>query len=183
MSEDKRSRRVVAVIHCILNQNARAQKCAVYAGANTDVIEVLARHGVGMLQMPCPEMDFMGLDRARGEDQTIWDIIDTPEGHSFCRDLAKGVVDSIEDYLKNGYSVEAVLGGDTGSPGCAVRHLAPEAGVQGLAENSGVLMRELMAELHSREIDIPFRGMHDSSPEALAEDIAWLDETLRAANG
>ena len=181
MSADKRSTRVVAVIHCVLNHSARAPDCAVYPGINSDVVDLLARHEVGILQMPCPEMVFMGLARSRGEGQTIRDVIHTPEGHSLCRKLSKEVADAVEDYLKNGYAVEAVLGGDVKSPGCAVHHLPPEHGRQRLAEGSGVLITELMEELHSRGIDIPFRGMRDSSPETLGEDLAWLDERLSAA--
>ena len=39
-------------------------------------------------------------------------------------------------------------------------------------------MTELIAELHVREIDIPFRGMRDSSPETLKEDLDWLEQIL-----
>jgi len=174
----KRSKRVAAVIHCIVNQSARAQGAAVYAGANGDVMALLARHGVGALQMPCPEMAFMGLDRARDEGQSIRDVIDTPKGHDFCRRLSKGVADAIEDYRANGYAVEAVLGGDVGSPGCAVHHLAPADGRQVLAEKSGVFMTELMAELQSRGIEVPFLQVRDSSPETLEEDLARVEALL-----
>jgi predicted secreted protein len=173
-----RSKRVVAVMHCILNQNARDHGAAVYAGANTDLLPLLTRHEVGILQLPCPEMAFMGLDRARGEDQTIRDVIDTPEGHAFCRELSRHVVDAIEDYLANDYSVEAVLGGDVGSPGCAVHHVESAEGRQALAAKSGVFMFELIAELHARGIDVPFKGIRDSSPKTLKEDLAWVEERL-----
>ena len=178
----KRSKVVVGVIHCILNQSARDAGAAVYAGADTDVLEILTRHGVGVLQMPCPEMAFMGLARSRGEGESIRDVIDTPQGHAFCRQISKPIADAFEDYLDNGYTVEAILGGDVGSPGCAIHQLEPVEGRQGLAEKSGVFMTELMAELHTRGIDIPFRGMRDSSPETLKEDLDWLERTLSRAS-
>jgi len=181
MSSDARSNRVVAVMQCILNQSARAPRCAVYPGANTDLLEVLSRRGIGILQMPCPEMAFMGLARARDEGLSIRDVIDTPAGHECCREIARGVVDLIEDYLKNGCAVHAILGGDVGSPGCAVHEAESSSGRQALAESSGVLMYELAAELLSRRIDVPIHGVRDSSPETLAEDIAWVEARLDAA--
>ena len=39
-------------------------------------------------------------------------------------------------------------------------------------------MTELMAELHMRGADIPFKGMRDSSPETLKEDLDWLEQLL-----
>ena len=124
----------------------------------------------------------MGLARECGALRTIREVLDTPEGRACCRKLARDVAEALEDYLENGYAVEAVLGGDVGSPGCAVIHLPGRAGAgQELSGKSGVFMLELLAELNSRVIDIPFRGMRDSSPETLREDLAWLQARLDAS--
>jgi hypothetical protein len=48
--------RIVAVIQYVLNQNARAPGAAVFPGMDTKIIDVLKKHEVGVLQMPCPEM-------------------------------------------------------------------------------------------------------------------------------
>jgi len=176
MYHDKRSMKIVVVINCVLNQNARAPGAAVFPGMNAKVIEVLRKHDVGVLQMPCPEMTCLGLLRSRPEGTSIRDILDTPEGRECCRKLSIFVVDQIEEFLKNNFKVLAILGGDVNSPGCAV-HLSKENNYE-LEEGSGVFMEELHREISKRNIKIPFRGIRDSDPEKLMEDINWLNRLL-----
>jgi len=80
MYRDRRSKRIVAVINCILNQNARAPDAAVFPGMNIQVIDILKKYGVGALQMPCPEMMCLDLQRSRPEGASIRDVLDTPKG-------------------------------------------------------------------------------------------------------
>jgi len=54
MFTDKRSKRVVLCLHCLLNHNARIDGCAYYPGAMTEIVQVLMEAGVGVVQMPCP---------------------------------------------------------------------------------------------------------------------------------
>jgi hypothetical protein len=63
MFDDKRGKKVVLVAHCILNQNAKIDRCAHYPGAMREVVQTLVEAGVGLVQMPCPELMIMGLDR------------------------------------------------------------------------------------------------------------------------
>ncbi|MBO3804192.1 MAG: hypothetical protein JTT11_10080 [Candidatus Brockarchaeota archaeon] len=178
MYRDSRSKRIVAVINCVLNQNARAPDCAVFPGMNAQVVDVLKKHGVGVIQMPCPEMTCIDLPRSRPEGASINDVLDTPKGRECCRKLSASVVDQIQEFVENGFKVLAILGGDVGSPGCAV-HLSTVDGTgQGIAEGSGVFIMELHAELRKRGIEIPFRGIRDSDPNKLAEDILWVDRLL-----
>ena len=176
MYRDNRSMRIIAVINCVLNQNARAPGAAVFPGMNTKVIDVLKRHDVGVLQMPCPEMVCLGLPRSRPEGVSIRDVLDTREGRECCRRLSVFVADQIQEFLKNGFKVLAVLGGDVNSPGCAV-HTSEEDECE-LVEGSGVFMEGLQLELSKRDIRMPFRGIRDSDFEKLMEDIAWLDRLL-----
>jgi predicted secreted protein len=178
MGDDRRSMRMVAAINCVLNHNARAPGAAKYPGVNHDVVDVLRKHGVGVIQMPCPEMVCLGLPRARAPGVSIRDIMDTPEGRSCCRKLSVSVVDGIEEYLRNGYTVAAVLGGDVGSPGCAVPFPPPESGAQVPASGLGTFTKALLDELRKRDIRIPIRGIRDSARETLLEDVEWLDDVL-----
>jgi hypothetical protein len=57
---------VVLVAHCVLNQNAKLDACARYPGAIVEASEALFREGVGILQLPCPELLCLGLDRGTG---------------------------------------------------------------------------------------------------------------------
>ena len=173
MSEDARSMKMAAVINCIVNHNARVDSAARYPGMNMQVISILDKYDHGIIQMPCPEMDFLGHPRKRGEDQSIWDVLDTDEGRLHCQKLAAKVVDNIQEYQANGYRVTAILGGDVGSPGCAV----PPPG-QEETGRWGVFLGAVRNELKNRSIDIPIRGLRDSELATLDEDLAWLERAL-----
>ena len=58
--EDVRSRKVLFVSHCTLNQNAKVRVIAKFPGAIRPLVELLLDNDVGMYQMPCPEMTYLG---------------------------------------------------------------------------------------------------------------------------
>ena len=177
MYNDARSKKMVAVINCILNHNARDDSWAKYPGINYEVVDILKKHGVGIIQMPCPEMTVLGLPRTREPGTSILTALDTPEGRARCEELSTFVVDEIEEYIRNGFKVIAILGGDVESPGCAVpahkTAMKPEE-----KEHFGVFIGVLLENLRKRGIEIPIRGIRDSARATLDEDLQWLDETL-----
>jgi predicted secreted protein len=166
---DGRGRRIVAVIECLLNQNARDAGAANSAAMTWDLVSLCREHDVGLLQMPCPEVTCLGLDRARQPGQSIHALMLTQANRQACATIGVGVADRIETYVRSGYRVLAVLGGNPQSPGCAVHQ---DGGA--LLPPSGVLMIELQAELRRRGLEIPFRGMRDGNADLLAEDLHWL---------
>ena len=178
MKSDRRSRKMVAVINCVSNHNARAQGAAMYPGINHEVVDMLRKHDVGVIQVPCPEMACLGLQRTRQPGVSIRDALDTPAGRSCCEELSISVADTIEEFQSNGYTVAAVLGGDVKSPGCAVPFPPPEDGVDMPRSSCGVFMKGLFDELHRRGIQIPIRGIRDSARKTMMEDIDWPDRTL-----
>ena len=178
MSDDRRSGTMVAAINCVLNQNARADGAATCPGMNGAVLDVLRKHGVGVIQMPCPEMVCLGVGRAGKAGASIRDALDTAVGQSRCGELAVSLVDTIEAFLHDGYTVAAVLGGDVRSPGCAVPFPLDLDSREERAGDWGVFMRALVDELHGRGIEIPIRGIRDSAEDTLREDVDWLDRVL-----
>ncbi len=52
---DERSRRVVLVSHCLLNENTRYAGGATRPGAVAEIIDALIAAGYGIHQLPCPE--------------------------------------------------------------------------------------------------------------------------------
>ena len=52
---DERSRRVVLVSHCLLNENTRYAGGAARPGAVAEVVNELIAAGYGIHQLPCPE--------------------------------------------------------------------------------------------------------------------------------
>lgn len=63
MFNGQRSKRVIFVAHCILNQNAIAYSTAGYPATHCGVIRLLLDAQMGIVQMPCPELCCLGLDR------------------------------------------------------------------------------------------------------------------------
>jgi predicted secreted protein len=176
--QDARGKRFVAVIECILNQNARDAGAARFPAMNFDLLRLCQEQDVGILQMPCPEIAVLGCKRARPPGQTIRAALDTASGRQRCALLANDVVDRIEAYLAQGYLLMAILGGNPRSPGCAVHD-----GDTDLAMESGVFMKELRAELGRRNLQATIKGIRDHDPALLEQDLAWLRHLLARTQG
>lgn len=178
---DRRSRRLVAVIECALNQNARDAGAASYRAVNKALLRLCMRYGVGIVQIPCPEMRFLGLARERPQGKSIREVLDTPAGCQCCLVISQDLASTLRDYRNNGCRLLAILGGNPQSPGCAVHGQSAASDPGRLAVESGVLMRILQEELRKQGIDVPFRGMRDCHPEWLNEDLRWLEGLFRDA--
>jgi predicted secreted protein len=133
------------------------------------------RYDVGLFQIPCPEMAFLGFLRARQQGQSIRDALDTDAGRDCCKKLSVDIADRIQDYIRNKNQILAVLGGNPESPGCAIHMVSSNYLTGALAENSGVFMKEFHKELCKRNIDVPFRGMRDCNHDWIKQDIEWLE--------
>ncbi len=151
--------KVAFVAHCLLNQNSRTAGGAYCSGVYSPFVQELRQRGWRLVQMPCPELAFAGLNR-------FWAVreqYDTPAFRRHCRRIVSGVVGAIAAHLSRGD--EVVLVGVEGSPTMGV-HLSssdtaagglpqwPSAGPE-LAGAPGVLVEELLAELAARGIAQP----------------------------
>jgi len=146
------------VAHCILNQNSRAQGMAYYTGMINEIVDALRKHGVGIIQMPCPELTYAGLLRPSQTREQY----DTPAFRRHCRRIASSTADQVEEYVKNGFNVLAILGVE-GSPTC------------GVEANLGILMEELQSELKKRKVEAPMKSVSHTSA---GQDAAWLEKIL-----
>jgi len=173
---DARAGRLVAVIECVFNQNARDAGAATYAAMNRQLIDLCHAHDVGILQLPCPEIACLGFQRKRPAGRSIRQALDTDSGRRCCAKIGADAADRLANYAHVGYRIVAVLGGNQQSPGCAVH----DSGTA-LQPESGVLMRELQTELRKRGLEIPFRGLRDADTELLAQDLDWLRAAFAAA--
>jgi len=166
--KDQRSRKIVVVAHCILNQNAKVYGIAKFPGVITPVVELMVNNGLGIIQMPCPETTYCGIRRC----YAVKEQYDNPTFREHCKRLANTILNQIEDYNKSGYKIIAVLGAD-GSPTCGVNktlrwggiipYKLPETpNIQKLVHEKGVYIELLSEEMKKRKLDIPFIGI----PEA-----------------
>ena len=111
----QRSHRILVVCHCLLNANAKVAPLAAHPGAALGVLEPFLRQGLGLVQLPCPELCHLGADR--------WGM--TREQYDCrpylrrCLALVEPMVDMLAAQVRGGCCIEAVLGVD-GSPSCGV---------------------------------------------------------------
>ena len=73
MFTDGRSKRVIFLAHCLLNQNAISDGTAVRPAAYRELIQLLLDAEAGIVQLPCPELCCLGLDRgdSRGGERPV----------------------------------------------------------------------------------------------------------------
>lgn len=171
---DGRSRRVVALIECILNQNVRDCGAACSPAINAGVVEICLRHAVGMIQIPCPEQAALGLARVRPSGLSLHEAMHSAPARRCCDVIAERIVERLQEHQRSGHTVIAILGGNPRSPGCAT-HVA---GTPGGAE--GALIVALRAGLARRGLDLPLLAVRDSDPRLHADDLARF-EALCAA--
>ena len=160
--QDVRRGKLVVVAHCILNQNSRVSGLAAYPAVVDEVVEVLKKHNVGFLQMPCPELTYAGARRP-SRDKAEYD---SPRYRRHCRKIAVSTIRQIEEFAKGGVETLVLLG-VKGSPSC-------NAG--GAREAMGILMEELDSALSEKGLRIP---VHAIDVGDVATDVEWLEDRLR----
>jgi hypothetical protein len=142
---DGRGRRVVFLAHCLLNENTRYLGGACAAGCVPEVVGQCLAHGVGMVQLPCPEEAAWGgvlkrrLLAGYGGRRTLHDrlrLLLLPlfllSTRLVYRRLARRAARQIADYLAAGFAVVGVVGID-GSPSCGVARTLDLRRAAGLA--------------------------------------------------
>lgn len=186
-NEDERSKKIVFVSNCLLNANNKVMEFARYPGMFTEVVQTLDKYGIGLIQMPCPEVLHMG-------NQRWWhsrNLYDNAGFRRFCRTLAEQMADYMQNYAIVGYDVVAVLVCD-GSPTCGVTvHSHYENGgghpaepERSLREGPGVYTEELLAAVAARGLEMPpvyglkMDDRDKTNQQILAEFDAFIRERL-----
>ncbi len=184
--KDQRSRKVVIVSHCVLNQNSRISTCAMSANTIPGVIESLIAQGYGLIQGPCPETELFGLRRTGmdvddlrepkpAEEGEIYDRLKSEENIGPLKDMAIGLVKTAKEYIDNGVEVDAILG-IAGSPSCGV-DVTYRFGLQ---SGSGAFIEELKTAMEEQGIRVPIVEINDALPEknqAILERISLKEVT------
>jgi predicted secreted protein len=184
MFSDKRSKKIVLVAHCILNQNAKIDRCAHYPGAIKEVTQILIDAGVGILQMPCPELLCLGLDRqvergipttVESEDTRVARRMVEDQAKSLCHGLVNDLIFQVEEYQQNGFALSGVIG-INGSPTCGIETTwANNREEQG----PGVFIKMLNEESRKRDISLPMQGIKAYEPQqAFAAVKVLLENTV-----
>ena len=112
--EDKRSKKVAVIAHCLLNQNAKVNGFAFFPSMIKPLIDILHKNDFGIIQLPCPETTLLGTRRW----WSVREQYDTPGYRMHCARILEPILPQITEYQKEGYKV--VIIGLDGSPSCGV---------------------------------------------------------------
>lgn len=131
----ERSKRVIFISHCILNQNTVVQPLARAKGAYRDIVKELMDNEIGIHQLPCPEYRYLGLRREpmTKEEYSTYDFI------TLNKNIAIDTLKIIQEYLNNDYEILGILG----------INKSPTCGIKG---KMGIFMEELLGLLEEENI-------------------------------
>lgn len=177
----QRSGRIVVLAHCILNAHTKVKGLAAYQGALSNVVVPLVTAGVGIVQLPCPENTFLGINRW-GMTREQYDV---PAFRRHSRSLLEPLVDLLEDHAREGYEILGVVGVD-GSPSCGVQCTCEgfkggEAACPGVFERAardlhmisgeGIFVRTLRKLFEERALKVPLLAVDERAPGCGAETL------------
>lgn len=164
MFDDGRSKKVVFIAHCILNQNSISDGTAVYPAAFKDVVDFFINANIGIVQMPCPEFCCLGLDRGNiyGADSPV--VVENTRIRSEMKKdninsnltkLADYVVQQILEYDKYGFKIVGIIGANR-SPNCGVDTTSDDnKEINGM----GLFIEKIVHQLEEKNISIPMIGI------------------------
>lgn len=150
--KDRRSGKIVIASHCLLNVHSLEDNLALYPGLEEELIDMLIKKGVGIYQIPCPEVELAGIFRK----PLPKDSYDHPKIRKLYVNLAESISRTLKWYVRKGYRIQAVLGAE-GSPTCGIDRVGKwKEGVKGRKEfpediefvaGMGVFMEEFKISL------------------------------------
>jgi predicted secreted protein len=130
--QDQRSRKIVFLSHCLLNENTRYLGGACRCGAVREVVQACLDNELGIVQMPCPEQHAWGGVLKR---RLLWFFGSARKLRYRLRralvplllwytrrvyaKLARQVAGQVADYQSSGFTVVGIVGVD-GSPSCGL---------------------------------------------------------------
>lgn len=167
MFTDGRSKKLILIAHCMLNQNAISDGTAVWPAANKELIERCLAADVGIVQLPCPELMCLGLDRGdpAGAERPVTventrirrAMSDDPESAAAKRlaELAEQTMYQIREYVKHGFEIAGIIGANR-SPNCGIETTSDDdVEIMG----KGLFMQALSKRLEAEGIVIPMTGL------------------------
>ena len=98
---DKRSGKIVVVSHCMLNVHCLEDNLATYPGLEEEVVKLLMKKGVGIYQIPCPEIELSGIFRKALPKESY----DHPKIRLAYQKLAESLSRTLKSYVKKGYEI------------------------------------------------------------------------------
>ncbi len=180
MFTDKRSKKVILVAHCVLNQNAKINACAYYPGVIREAVKVLLDADVGLVQLPCPEFLYLGLDREivpgskttiESEDSRVAQRMNEEKSRELCRYIIDNIVYQVNEYRKHDLKIVGLVGINC-SPTCGVETTWSEDKEH---PGQGIFIKMLSDKLAEKHISIKMVGIKAREP---SRAVAAINEML-----
>ena len=171
MFTDGRSKKVIFLAHCLLNQNAISDGTAVCPAAFRELVQLLLDREVGIVQMPCPELCCLGLDRGDvhgaerpvvEENTRIRRAMEEDGPRQKREALADLVAEQVQEYHKHGFQVLGIVGANR-SPNCGVETTSD---FDREVEGRGAFMDAIAQRLEAAGISVPMLGLKGSDDAA-----------------
>ena len=154
-----RSRNVIFLASCILNPYYKVRESIKDEKIRNlrKFVETLLERKVGIIQVPCPETIFLGINRKPASR----DSYDTPKFRELCKEIAGWVVKRIHELEEGGIHIIGFVGVE-GSPSCGVRWTHKGEGKGERARGAGVFIEELRAMLRRDDIPLEIFGLPET---------------------
>jgi len=137
-----RSKSVIFLPFCTLCQASKARGLArTYSAQLEPLLDLLAEENINIVQLPCPEMLFEGIDR---EPRDI-SYYENREFKQSCRRLAEQQAVIINQFKDAGYNIIALVGVER-SPSCSLRNVKRKGKI---IRGKGIFMDYLVEECPS----------------------------------
>ncbi len=161
-----REKNIVLVSHCLLNQNSVVLPLARAKGMYKALVEVIKDREIGILQLPCPEIIHLGVERKPMTKQEY----DTEDYRGLCRELLKPIIIQLEFYISSDYNMVGIIGIDE-SPTCSL-------------DSKGILMEEFYKSLEEHHIELSNIAVPTTYREnvetCFSEKLGmWLDKNMK----
>ncbi len=179
MFQDNRGKRIIFLAHCVCNQNSISDGTATFSGTNETVLRLLLDAKIGIVQLPCPEMNCLGLDRGDKEganrplleeNSRIRNALIQTDAKRILELLVQQASFQIKEYIHYGFEIIGIIGINR-SPSCGINTTSKD---NAEVEGKGVFFEMLAEELSRCGFNIPILGIKDSEPEQTKESIIRL---------
>jgi predicted secreted protein len=149
--------KVVFVPHCVLNPALRSGSTQV-----KEVIKLFAESGIGIVQLPCPEIEYNG-KLARGTRCS-------KKYRDYCKKISTKVLKDIKNYIKADYKVLGILGVEFSNT-CGVYHI--QKGSKSMP-GKGVFMKELESGMQKENFQVPILATNFGNMFSTIEKMSLL---------
>lgn len=179
MIKDSRSKKIVILAHCLLNQNSISDGTADFPSQFNDLIELLIKNNIGFIQLPCPELMCLGMERQDkdggkrellAENSRIRELMELEENQEKLRIHISFIISQIKEYLKHKFEIIGIIGINR-SPSCGIQTTSAESKE---IPGRGVFMQLLEKELENEKISLNMIGVKTGEPKESIKKIRSL---------